>query len=86
MSIAVSAVHLPACRDCLYWREATVGQGLNPVDRLDQVQDWWRQAGYCMRHAPSPTGEPGCRGFWRATHATDRCAEGRVIPATDSVT
>ena len=38
----------------------------------------WRQAGFCVRHAPSPAGDVGWRGFWRATHATDGCAEGRI--------
>ena len=47
------------------------GKGLDPVDRLDQRQSWWKAAGCCMRHAPQPTGEPGCRGFWRAD-ARDR--------------
>jgi hypothetical protein len=78
---AAQSPPLPRCRDCLYWREAVAGAGLNPLDRRDHVKGWWRDAGYCVRHAPAPTTEPGFRGFWRVTHATDGCGEGQTAAA-----
>jgi hypothetical protein len=80
---ATSTVHVTLCRDCRYWHDPTAGRGLSPVDRRDQTKGWWMQAGYCVRHAPGPSREPGYRGFWRATHATDGCAEGRLLAPPD---
>ncbi len=71
---AGSAVHMVACADCGYW--CSPSQGLQPVDRGDKLLSWWAHAGQCRRHAPQPQSEPGPRGFWRATHATNSCAEG----------
>jgi hypothetical protein len=69
-----SAYEMPACGDCRYWRKPA--QGLQPVDRGDKPTAWWAQAGKCARHAPTPQSEPGPRAFWRASHASDSCAEG----------
>jgi len=78
VAAAATAIRLTLCRDCQFWLESRNGQGLQPVDRRDQLKGWWMQAGYCVRHAPQPASEPGRQGFWRATHASDGCAEGRV--------
>ena len=74
---AVAAETAPGatCADCFYWRQPSAG--LNPLDRKDMPMAWWTHAGYCARHAPEPVSEPGARAFWRATHGTDCCAEGR---------
>ena len=75
----VAAPRQIRCGECLYWHEMAPGQGLNPINRRDQFAAWWREAGHCRRHAP-PTGtEPGYHGFWRATHATDGCGEGKAV-------
>jgi hypothetical protein len=79
LAAATSATRLTACRDCVHWREARAGHGLVPLDQRDHVKGWWSQAGYCVRHAPRPAAQPGYRGFWRATHATDGCAEGEPL-------
>ncbi len=63
-----------ACQDCRYWDSPE--SGLHPVDRGDKPMQWWAEAGKCRRHAPAPQSEPGPRAFWRASHATDSCAEG----------
>jgi hypothetical protein len=66
---------LPHCDQCRYWR-GNPGGGLTPQNRRDERQDWWASAGRCVRHAPGPSSDPGSRGFWRATHRSDSCAEG----------
>ncbi|MCW2285820.1 hypothetical protein M2323_003656 [Rhodoblastus acidophilus] len=68
-----SAVDLAVCAECRYWRSPK--GGLDPTDRGDKPLQWWGRAGLCTRHAPAPQSEPGPRAFWRATHATDLCAE-----------
>jgi hypothetical protein len=62
------------CADCVFWRHPD--GGLNPVNRGDMPMAWWAHAGICARHAPRPDSEPGPRAFWRATQATDFCADG----------
>jgi len=47
-----------------------------PYGRRDQLSEWWAHAGHCTRFAPRPSSEPGNRGFWRVTHATDGCSDG----------
>lgn len=69
------AVAVILCPQCRYWH-TNPGGGLTPQNRRDERQDWWASAGHCARHAPGPSSDPGCRGFWRATHASDGCAEG----------
>jgi len=78
----VAARELVTCAQCRYWRK-TAG-GLQPVDRGDKHFQWWAQAGLCVRYSPEPVSEPGPRAFWRATHATDSCAEGLLRPQTVS--
>jgi hypothetical protein len=62
------------CADCVFWRHPD--GGLNPVNRGDMPMAWWANAGICARHAPRTSSEPGPRAFWRATLATDFCADG----------
>jgi hypothetical protein len=69
------------CTDCIYWRRPE--GGLNPVNRRDMPMAWWAGAGICARHAPRPVADPGPRSFWRATQATDFCAEGLPRRAGD---
>ncbi len=76
-----SAYEMVVCADCRYWRKPA--QGLQPVDRGDKPWAWWAQAGKCARHAPTPQSEPGPRAFWRASHATDSCAEGLLRSHSD---
>jgi hypothetical protein len=66
------------CRDCAFWSYAA--GGLQPVDRRDQLPEWWRRAGHCLRFAPRPSELPGHKAFWRATHESDRCFEGKPAP------
>ena len=79
LATATSSVSLTMCRECTFWHKPATGLGIQPIDRRDEREAWWRQAGYCVRHAPFPSGEAGWRGFWRATHATDGCAEGKSV-------
>jgi hypothetical protein len=72
------AAPMVLCHDCLFWQEPSVGHGIVPVDRRDHPGAWWQLAGFCIRHAPTPAPDPGNRAFWRATHASDCCAEGRA--------
>jgi hypothetical protein len=74
--VSAAAPGQTECRACRYWYQPAVSQGLNPMNRRDERKAWWDQAGFCVRHAPSPGLEPGYHGFWRATHAMDGCAEG----------
>lgn len=62
------------CGDCLFWRRPA--RGFSPFDRGDMPMSWWAHAGFCGRHAPKPTSEPGLRAFWRATSSADGCGEG----------
>ena len=65
------------CGDCVFW-QCNPGGGLDPQNRRDERIGWWRKAGYCFRHAPNPTADPGNRGFWFATHEDDRCGMGEA--------
>ena len=76
--VSGAAYDLVSCSGCRYWRKPA--NGLQPVDRGDKPWSWWTQAGLCARHAPAPQSEPGPRAFWRASHASDSCAEG-LAPA-----
>jgi hypothetical protein len=62
------------CGECVFWRRPA--HGFSPVDRGDMPMSWWAHAGYCARHAPKPSSEPGARAFWRATSSADGCGEG----------
>jgi hypothetical protein len=64
------------CSTCVYWRHR-IG-GVDPVQRRDQLEAWWREAGHCVRFAPQPSSEPGARAFWRVSHANDFCFDGSV--------
>lgn len=66
-----------SCGDCVHWRHPK--QGIIPLDRKDQLQDWWAHAGHCIRTAPSPDAQPGNRAFWRATHESDGCYDGEAL-------
>jgi len=66
-----------SCAKCRFWH-TNQGGGLDPQDRGSARRAWWDTAGHCVRHAPRPSSDPGCRGFWRATSATDSCAEGEL--------
>lgn len=74
---------LVTCSDCQFWQNFS-GSGLDPQDRHDKRKDWWTAAGHCVRHAPAPSSDPGCRGFWRATNANDKCSEGRRLDRHDA--
>ncbi len=74
---AADGPRVVGCRECRYWMQHGDAAGLDPQDRLDRRMDWWRDAGHCVRHAPGSASSPGLRGFWRATHGLDGCAEGR---------
>jgi hypothetical protein len=66
---------LVTCGECQYWHTHPTG-GLDPQNRRDARRDWWDTAGHCLRHAPEPSSDPGCRGFWRATNFNDSCGQG----------
>ena len=68
---------LVSCGACRFW-QTNPGGGLDPQDRKDEFREWWNAAGHCVRHAPQPSFEAGCRGFWRATHVKDSCGEGET--------
>jgi hypothetical protein len=68
---------LVSCGECRFWH-TNPGGGIDPQDRRGARRDWWEAAGHCVRHAPRPSSDPGCRGFWRATGLEDSCAEGEV--------
>jgi hypothetical protein len=76
VAVTASASRLTECRSCLFWHQPLPGEGLDPLDRLDQTMRWWKQAGYCVRHAPHPSSEIGCRAFGRVTHESDCRGEG----------
>ena len=65
------------CGKCQFWH-TNPGGGLDPQDRRDARRHWWDSAGHCVRYAPQPSSDPGCRGFWRATSLKDMCGEGKV--------
>ena len=69
---------LVSCGECRFWH-TNPGGGIDPQNRRDARRDWWKTAGHCVRHAPQPSSDPGCRGFWRATSFEDSCAEGEPI-------
>jgi hypothetical protein len=71
------APDLVLCGDCRFWNTNPNG-GIEPQDRRDARREWWQSAGHCVRHAPEPSSDPGCRGFWRATGRGDSCAEGET--------
>jgi hypothetical protein len=64
------------CKKCVYW--SYFEGGLTPVDRRDQLPDWWERAGHCLRYAPRPSEMPGHKAFWRATHENDGCFDGKT--------
>ncbi len=70
-----AAPRLTPCKGCVYWSHPE--KGLTPVDRGDQLSDWWAGAGHCLRFSPRPSSTPGNRAFWRATHESDACAQGK---------
>ncbi len=70
---------LVLCKRCLYWSHPE--NGLMPVDRGDQLSDWWAGAGHCLRFSPAPSSTPGNRAFWSATNESDACAQGKQRPA-----
>lgn len=63
------------CGTCAFWHRP--GNGIEPPRRNDRVQSWWSQAGMCRRYAPQPGGEIGSHAYWRVTHTTDHCFDGR---------
>jgi hypothetical protein len=69
---------LVSCGECRFWH-TNPGGGIDPQNRRDARRDWWKTAGHCVRHAPQPSSDPGCRGFWRATSFEASCAEGEPI-------
>jgi hypothetical protein len=68
------------CEACLFWRGSPDHDGIYPIDRLGARAAWWREAGHCVRYAPGPSSIPGHRGFWRVTHRTDQCSQGKARP------
>lgn len=68
---------LVSCHECRFWQTNITG-GIDPMNRRDAPREWWQSAGHCLRHAPEPSSDPGCRGFWHATSRTDRCGEGET--------
>ncbi len=66
---------LVLCRSCVYWSHPA--RGIMPVDRGDQLSEWWVGAGRCLRFSPAPSSTPGNRAFWRATNESDACAQGK---------
>ena len=72
-----AAPALVTCGACVFWQSNPTG-GLDPQNRRDARVEWWREAGHCVRHSPSPSSEAGARGFWRASHERDCCAEGQA--------
>ncbi len=81
---AAEAKERVSCGRCVFWHPNPAG-GLDPQDRRDERADWWREAGHCLRHAPLPGSDPGCRGFWRATHVTDGCGEGETAQVEPAI-
>ena len=73
---STEATPLVFCRECVYWEH--MPEGIQPTDLQDQFSDWWRDAGKCLRFPPAPSSFPGNRAFWRATHQSDGCSEGRI--------
>ena len=63
------------CRGCLYWNRP--GIGIDPPQRGDRLSAWWQQAGWCRRFAPRPGVDIGDHAFWRVTHASDHCFDGK---------
>lgn len=72
-----AVVDMQICERCAFWRRSPQSDGMYPVDRLGARAKWWSEAGYCKRYAPGPSSDSGQRGFWRVTHISDSCAEGR---------
>jgi hypothetical protein len=68
---------LVSCGECRFWH-TNPGGGIDPQNRRDARRDWWKTAGHCV-HAPQPSSDPGCRGFWGATRFEDSYAEGEPI-------
>ncbi len=66
------------CESCAFWCRSRATEGIYPIDRLGARTKWWSDAGHCKRHAPGPSSDSGQRGFWRVTHSSDGCAEGRL--------
>jgi hypothetical protein len=70
------------CENCRFWRRSPDHDGIYPVDRLGARSAWWQEAGHCVRHAPGPASTAGHRGFWRVTHRTGQCSQGKErVPA-----
>lgn len=63
------------CEGCAFWLRP--GIGIDPGQRGDHLRAWWQKAGYCCRFAPRPGPDIGVHAFWRATHASDYCFDGR---------
>jgi len=63
------------CGQCRHWlRPGDVP--LSPPFRQGKPVEWWEQAGYCTRFAPTPsTDEPRRPVQWRVTHAAEWCGD-----------
>jgi hypothetical protein len=65
------------CKTCVYW--SFLEGGITPVDYRDQLADWWGEAGHCLRFAPAPAGASGRKAYWRVTHESGSCFDGRAL-------
>ena len=69
-----------ACGSCLHWRQPG-GEPVQPTVRQGRSVEWWRETGYCVRFAPSPSTEERRRTHWRVTNAAQGCGDGVLVEA-----
>lgn len=66
------------CGNCQHWFLPN-GEPLQPMARFGRSKDWWGNAAFCTRFAPSPSSEDHRRVYWRVTHSTDGCGDGDAV-------
>ena len=67
-----------SCAFCIFWHQPG-GLPLKPDYRQGMSEDWWKDTGFCVRFAPSPSGEEGRIMYHYVTHATDCCGDGEEV-------
>lgn len=67
-----------SCAHCIHWLQPG-DDGLKPDYPQGLPREWWKEAGFCTRFAPSPSSEEDRKTHWRVTHASDRCGDGEAV-------
>lgn len=69
------------CERCQHWLKPAVG--IDPGYLEGRSEEWWSEAGYCTRFAPSPSGSEPEFTYWRVTAPVETCGDGKDIRETE---